>query len=106
MRRGADGRVQLRSSKGEWFQVRLDMEVRESLCDPSQLVGFLVHMSCTDIGTLPHANCRPFCNKQRRCLAACSSETPRATCSPSRPSPSSRCGLLRAAIAYVASKHL
>jgi hypothetical protein len=27
LRRGPDGRVQIRSSKGEWMQIRLDMEV-------------------------------------------------------------------------------
>ncbi|KAI8472077.1 MAG: hypothetical protein J3K34DRAFT_504507 [Monoraphidium minutum] len=31
VRRGLDGRVQLRSRKGEWFSVRLDMEVAGAL---------------------------------------------------------------------------
>mmetsp|Transcript_6402 Transcript_6402/g.10957 ORF Transcript_6402/g.10957 Transcript_6402/m.10957 type:complete len:229 (-) Transcript_6402:385-1071(-) len=31
LRRAADGRLQLRSSRGEWFQVRLDMEVPGSM---------------------------------------------------------------------------
>ncbi len=82
MRRGADGRLQLRSGKGEWFQCRLDMEVRACRVAAQQPRVAAVRPAAS-LKASPLAPCR-------RCRAACCSGTAKATSTPSRPTASSR----------------